>query len=72
MKNEYTQFQISLSTAEEETNYTSHRLVPPAPTPTSTMPSGLYRVVDGRLFQIVRDVPPSMRKPTDPADPKSA
>lgn len=66
MRNEFTQFQISLSTAEEEANYTSYRVGPSAPSPTTTMPSGVYRVVDGRLFQIVRDLPPSLKKPDDP------
>ena len=66
MTTELTQFQISLSTAEEEANYTSYRLDPHAPSPTNTMPSGVYRVVDGRLFQIVRDLPPSLKKTHTP------
>jgi hypothetical protein len=54
-----TDFQISLSTAEEEANYFTggiQRLH--EPDPAVVMPAGIYRVIDGQLYRIVPGVSP--------------
>lgn len=55
-----TDFQFSLSTAEDERNYFSALTPPPLPEPApeDVLAPGTYRVIDGRLFRITTGVPP--------------
>lgn len=47
------EFQFSLSTAEEESNYfTGSPETRYEPAPQSCMPEGVYRVIDGRMFRV--------------------
>ena len=58
-----TEFQISLSTAEEELNYfTGEEWLPSPVEVESLFPPGLYRVVNGQLYRILEGVPPSLSR----------
>lgn len=58
-----TEFQLSLSTAEDEANYFS-QYPSVFPAPVSEVPTGIYRVIDGQLFQVVPGVPISLGLPS--------
>lgn len=59
MMPELVEFQISLSTAEEELNYfTGHEAATFEVYPAPVMPAGTYRMVDGRLYRIVPEAAP--------------
>lgn len=58
--------QLSVSTAQEESNYFTGE--PPVflqSDPNAILPAGLYRVIDGRLYRVVEGVAPAMRLPRD-------
>jgi len=58
MKIIFTSQQLSVSTAEEENNYFTGQ--PPTwlmPDPSQILPSGLYRVIDGRLYRVIDGLP---------------
>lgn len=58
--NEFTSEQIAISTAEDERNYfTGRPEISVQPDPSTILPPGTYRVIDGNLYRISRDVPPS-------------
>jgi len=56
----FVEFQISLSTAEEEQNYFSEfsRAVPTVEKPSAVLLPGTYRVIDGSLYQVLPGIPP--------------
>ncbi len=56
--------QLSVSTAQEESNYfTGQPLATLEPDPSAILPPGLYRVIDGRLYRVIEGVAPAMRLP---------
>lgn len=53
--------QLSLSTAEEESNYfTGQPVAIPQPDPNEILPPGLYRVIDGRLYRVIEGFAPRL------------
>lgn len=54
-----TDFQFSLSTAEDERNYFSGSTPAPQPevAPEDVLPPGTYRVIDGQLYRVAAGVP---------------
>jgi hypothetical protein len=53
--------QLSVSTAEEEMNYSPHRESPATLMSISVgpvLPSGIYRVIDGSLCRVLPGLPP--------------
>ena len=54
-------FQISLSTADEESYYfTGEQVASVSPEFEKLFPSGLYRVLDDKLYMIVEGLPPEL------------
>ena len=52
-------FQLSLSTADEEVNYFTGEQIPDQPLDVETLiPAGTYRVLNDQLYQIVDGMPP--------------
>lgn len=60
-----TEFQLFLSTAEDEANYFTGR-AEGLPAPASPVAPGLYRVIDGQLFRVVPGVAPAVTLPPAP------
>lgn len=70
---ELVQLQIAVSTAEDEQSYFVGQHSPePRRPPSSPLAGGVYRVVDGELFQVVPGVPPVSGSTTLPAERDSA
>ena len=49
--------QFSRSTAEDEVNYFTGQQISSVAQPTASLPDGIYRLIDGRLYQIVKGAP---------------
>jgi hypothetical protein len=65
MNTELVEFQISLSTAEEEANYFSEEISPrDTGGDGQILCPGSYRVIDGQLYRIRTGVPPVFGVPS--------
>ena len=64
---EFTSEQIAVSTAEDERNYFTGQVEGGVhPTPSTILPAGTYRVIEGHLYRVRGGIPPSFAATSSP------